>query len=267
MITIFSVAGIREVQPGDDLVKIVGDAIEQEVLPGDILSVTSKIVSKAENRVVQASSRDKAIEAETVRIVATKRYPGGETKIVQNRNGYVLAAAGVDASNTPYGTVLLLPEDPDESARTLRAGLVKRFGFVLGVIITDTFGRPWREGQTDVAIGAAGLAVFENLAGTDDAHGRPLEMTNVAIADEIASATDLVKGKATQRPVAILRGLERFVLEEDGPGAQAIVRAAAQDMFSLGTAEAYENGYAAGYEAAKLDSEQSHKASDWTAAH
>jgi dehydro coenzyme F420 reductase / coenzyme F420-0:L-glutamate ligase / coenzyme F420-1:gamma-L-glutamate ligase len=149
-----------------------------------------------------------------------------------------MAAAGVDASNTPAGTVLLLPEDPDESARRIREGVRDTLGVDVGVVVTDTFGRPWREGLTDVAIGASGVRVLDDLRGGTDAHGNPLSATVVATADELAAAGDLVKGKAEGLPVAVLRGLPHLVDEEHGEGARAVVRAPADDMFRLGTSEA-----------------------------
>ena len=155
-----------------------------------------------------------------------------------------MAAAGVDASNTPEGTVLLLPVDPDASARVaLRAGLSAAFGVRIGVVITDTAGRPWRQGVTDIAIGAAGLVVLDDLRGQVDTFGRPLVMTQAAVADEIASAGELVKGKAEGRPLAVVRGLGHLVTDEDGPGARALVRLGAEDMFAQGSAEAYSQGW------------------------
>ncbi len=246
MLSIWAPDGIGEIVPGDDLAVIIGDAIAGRVLAGDILAVTSKAVSKAEGRVIVASDREQAITDETVRVVATREHAGGLTRIVENRLGIVAAAAGVDASNTPEGTVLLLPVDPDASAERLRAALMARFGVELGVIITDTLGRPWREGQTDVTIGAAGLVVLEDLRGSIDSHGRRMDVTAIAVADEIAAAADLVKGKTAGRPVAIVRGLGQL-LREDAPGARSLVRPAEQDMFRLGSEEAYAEGYRTGF--------------------
>ena len=213
MLTVFAVAGLPEFVAGDDLASVIGDAVAGVLEHGDILAVTSKIVSKAEGRSVEASDREQAITDETVRVVATREHPGGVTRIVENRLGMVLAAAGVDSSNTPEGTVLLLPKDPDASARALCAALRNRFGLNLGVIITDTLGRPWRQGQTDVAIGAAGIRVLDDLRGTTDAGGRRLDVTVAATADEIAGAADLIKGKSNGLPVAIVRGLGHLVGE------------------------------------------------------
>ncbi|MQY37703.1 Coenzyme F420:L-glutamate ligase [Streptomyces sp. RB17] len=234
--TVRALSGIPEVQPGDDLAKLIASA-GPDLAEGDVLLVTSKIVSKAEGRIVEAADREAAIDAETVRVVARR----GALRIVENRQGLVMAAAGVDASNTPAGTVLLLPEDPDASARAIRAGLREALGVDVGVVVTDTFGRPWRTGLTDVAIGAAGVRVLDDLRGGTDAYGNPLSATIVATADELAAAGDLVKGKAAGRPVAVVRGLP-YVLApddgEDGEGARALVRTARDDMFRLGTSEA-----------------------------
>ena len=231
--------GLGEVHPGDDLVALLAPLLAgpgtRTVRDGDVVVVTSKIVSKAEGRVVAASTREAAIDAETVRVVARR----GTLRIVENRQGLVMAAAGVDSSNTPEGTVLLLPEDPDASARRLRAGLQRALGVRLGLVVTDTVGRPWREGLVDVAIGAAGLMVLEDLRGGVDSHGRELTVTVPAIADEVAAASELVRGKTSGRPVALVRGLARYVTEDDGPGARALQRDPSTDLFSLGTAEAY----------------------------
>ncbi|MFE9685549.1 coenzyme F420-0:L-glutamate ligase [Streptomyces sp. NPDC006285] len=235
---VWALPGLPEVRPGDDLAKLIAGA-GPDLLDGDVLLVTSKIVSKAEGRVVEATDREAAIDAETVRVVARR----GPLRIVENRQGLVMAAAGVDASNTPAGTVLLLPEDPDASARSIRDGLRDALGVEVGVLVTDTFGRPWRTGLTDVAIGAAGVRVLDDLRGGTDAHGNPLGATVVATADELAAAGDLVKGKAAGLPVAVVRGLSH-VVGTDGPdgdadeGTRAMVRGARDDMFRLGTSEA-----------------------------
>ncbi|MFJ6725570.1 coenzyme F420-0:L-glutamate ligase [Streptomyces sp. NPDC091281] len=234
----WAVPGLPEVRPGDDLAKLIA-AAGPGLADGDVLLVTSKIVSKAEGRIVRADDREAAIDAETVRVVARR----GPLRIVENRQGLIMAAAGVDASNTPAGTVLLLPEDPDASARAIRAGLRDTLGVDVGVVVTDTFGRPWRAGLTDVAIGAAGVRVLDDLRGGTDAHGNPLSATVVATADELAAAGDLVKGKAAGLPVAVVRGLPHVVVTGDTPGgddegARALVRGARDDMFRLGTSEA-----------------------------
>ncbi|MFG6503982.1 coenzyme F420-0:L-glutamate ligase [Microbacterium sp. P05] len=247
MLQIWALEGIAEITPGTDLVAVIEDAARGQLQSGDILVVTSKIVSKAEGRIIEASDREDAITAETVRLVATRTSPTGHaTRIVENRLGIVSAAAGVDASNTPEGTVLLLPEDPDSSARLLAEGLRARTGALVGVLISDTLGRAWREGQTDSAIGAGGVAVFEDLRGASDAEGRPLVVTMPCVADEIAAAADLVKGKASRLPVAVVRGRADLVGSLELPGARSIVRPAERDMFRLGADEAYAAGYAAG---------------------
>ncbi|MEV2256683.1 coenzyme F420-0:L-glutamate ligase [Streptomyces sp. NPDC050147] len=232
---VWAVPGLPEVRQGDDLAKLIA-AAEPGLADGDVLLVTSKIVSKAEGRIVEASDREAAIDSETVRVVARR----GTLRIVENRQGLVMAAAGVDASNTPAGTVLLLPEDADASARAVRDGLRDALGVNVGVVVTDTFGRPWRNGLTDVAIGAAGVRVLEDLRGGVDAYGNPLSATVVATADELAAAGDLVKGKAGGLPVAVVRGLSHVVAEagETVEGARAMVRSSRDDMFRLGTSEA-----------------------------
>jgi len=194
--------------------------------------ITSKIISKAEDRIV-AGDRDSAIEAETVRVVARR----GPTTISQTRHGLVMAAAGVDESNTEPGTVVLLPVDPDGSARRLRKAIGERAGIRLGLIITDTMGRPWRAGQTDAAIGAAGILPLHDHRGQTDTFGNLLEVTVAAVADEIAGAADLIKQKTTGVPVAIVRGLGQLVTDAAGPGAAAIIRPAEEDMFRLGAAD------------------------------
>ena len=247
MLQVWALAGIPEVSPGDDLVALIATAAGASLVDGDIVVVTSKIVSKAEGRIVSADDREDAITAETVRVVASRETsPGHRTRIVENRLGIVAAAAGVDASNTPHGTVLLLPVDPDASARVIADGLRLARGVRVGVIITDTLGRAWREGQTDQAIGAAGVHVFEDLRGGTDAEGRPLTVTMPCVADELASAADLVKGKASRLPVAIVRGRADLVGDLDLPGARSIVRPAERDMFHTGADEAYADGFAAG---------------------
>ncbi|HXA58761.1 MAG TPA: coenzyme F420-0:L-glutamate ligase [Streptosporangiaceae bacterium] len=229
-IEIWGVEGLPEIQQGDDLAALLGGA---GLRAGDIVVVTSKIVSKAEGRFLVADDREKAIDAETVRLVARREHPGGVTRIVETRQGLVLAAAGVDASNTTPGTVLLLPEDPDASARRLRAGLPAG----VGVIISDTMGRPWRMGLTDNAIGIAGVTPLEDLRGRHDPYGNRLDATVTALADEVAAAAELVKGKLDGVPVAVVRGLGHLVTSEDGPGARALIRSPDEDMFRYGSAD------------------------------
>jgi len=266
-VTIFAIDGLPEIHPGDDLAALLGDALDGTLEDGDILVITSKVVSKAEGRIVEAADREAAITAETRRVVASREHAAGTTRIVETHTGLVMAAAGVDASNVPEGTVALLPVDPDASAQALATALRSRLGIELGVILSDTFGRPWRDGQTDVAIGAAGLRVVDDLRGSTDTQGRVLEVTVAAIADELAGAADLVKGKAAGRPVAVVRGLGRYVAGLDAPGAARLVRPAELDMFRLGSdeadgqgyergrAEGYDEGYAAGFAEASAETE------------
>jgi len=275
MLSVFAPDGIPEIGAGDDLARIIGDVLAGvDLRDGDILAITSKIISKAEGRQVLASDREQAITDETVRVVATRVHPAGVTRIVENHLGVVAAAAGVDASNTPDGVVLLLPVDPDASATRLRAALEERFGLRLGVIVTDTLGRAWREGQTDAAIGASGVRVLDDLSGSLDASGKLLEVTAPAVGDEIAAAADLVKGKASGRPVAIVRGLDHL-LAPDAPGARTLVRTGPTDMFRLGSDEAWQEGFEAGRAATAIpgltklatsapdrDSESAHAAID-----
>jgi coenzyme F420-0:L-glutamate ligase / coenzyme F420-1:gamma-L-glutamate ligase len=238
------------IQVGDNLAELLHVHLESIIWPdgsraladGDVVVVTSKIVSKSEDRIIQASSRDEAIDREAVRVVATKTTPKGVTKIVQTRHGLVMAAAGVDASNVDEGTVALLPVDPDSSARAMASALRASLGVQVAVVITDTMGRPWRMGVTDVAIGSAGLQVLDDYTGRTDSYGRTLEMTIIAIADEIAAAADLVKGKVTNTPVAVVRGMAEFVTAELDSGSTALIRPLDEDLFSLGTAEAFALG-------------------------
>ena len=228
---IWGVDGLPEVTEGDDIAGLIiraGPGLHD----GDVVVVTSKIVSKAEGRLV-AGGRDDHLAAESTRVVARR----GDTRIVETRHGFVLAAAGIDASNVPDGTVALLPIDPDASAGRIRAALRDGIGVDVAVIVSDTMGRPWRDGLVDTAIGAAGIDVRSDLRGQPDTSGRPLEATLIAIADELASAADLVKGKLGSTPVAVIRGFP-FSRNESYLGARPLVRSAAQDMFRLGTREA-----------------------------
>ena len=233
-VIVLPVPGLPEITPGADLAALIADAAlaGPGLADGDILVITSKIVSKAEDRVVSAD-RESAIRAETVRVVARR----GPTTISQTRHGLVLAAAGVDESNTRPGTVVLLPLDPDGSAEAMRKTISARTGARVGVIITDTMGRPWRSGQTDTAIGAAGVVPLRDHRGEADTFGKVLEVTVAAVADEIAAAADLVKQKTTGVPVAIVRGLSALVMDAAGPGAAALIRAAHDDMFRIGAAD------------------------------
>ncbi len=235
--TVRAVLGLPEVRPGDDVAALVAAAVP-DLRDGDVLVVTSKLVSKAEGRLVpvppgadREQVRLQAVAEETVRVVAQR----GPTTIAQTRHGLVLAAAGVDASNVRPDEVALLPLDPDASAAGLRDRLRTLTGATVAVVVSDTLGRPWRVGQVDQAIGVAGLAPVRDSRGTADSHGHVLEVTEIAVADELASAAELVKGKADGVPVALIRGL---VLPDDGRGASALVRPAEQDWFGLGTREA-----------------------------
>lgn len=237
----WGVPGLGEVRAGDDLAALLASALTGaglELLDGDVLAVSSKVVSKAEGRSERAGSREAAVDAQTVRVVAERRTPRGVTRIVESRSGPVLAAAGVDSSNVAPGTVLLLPEDPDASARALRAALAERTGRRPAVVLTDTLGRPWRDGQVDAAIGAAGLRVVDDLRGGVDPYGNPLEATVRALADEVAALADLVKGKLDGVPAALVRGLAALVTPDDGPGAAALLRGPGQDWFRYGHVEA-----------------------------
>jgi coenzyme F420-0:L-glutamate ligase/coenzyme F420-1:gamma-L-glutamate ligase len=225
------------VRPGDDLADhlvplLVGDA---ELRDGDVVCVTSKVVSKAEGR-AEAGARADAIERETRRLVARR----GPLSIVVNRLGLTMAAAGVDASNVEAGHVLLLPLDPDATARRLRRALAARCGANVGVLVTDTAGRPWREGQTDLAIDAAGVRVLDDHAGRSDPYGNTLAVTAPAVADELAGAAELAAGKLGRRPFVVVRGRGDVVLDpdDDGPGAAALLRALGADLFGLGAREA-----------------------------
>ena len=225
--------GVPEVGAGDDLARLLLDVVDLE--DGDVVLVTSKVVSKAEGR-VRPGSRDDALPGETARLVARR----GPTSIVRTHHGLTLAAGGIDASNVEGGHVVLLPEDPDASARRLRAALHQRTGCTVAVVVTDTAGRAWREGQTDLAVGAAGLRVLESFVGRVDAHGNELAVTAPAVADELAGAAELAQGKLGARPFAVVRGRSDLVLPpgDDGPGATALVRAEGQDMFGYGAREA-----------------------------
>lgn len=237
--------GIGDVRPGDDLAALI-TAAAPWLVDGDVLVVTSKVVSKAEGRVVavppegpaQDAAREAILAAETARPVARR----GPTRIVQTHHGFVMASAGIDASNVERGRLVLLPVDPDASARDLRRALRQRYRLDVAVVITDTMGRPWRVGLVDVAVGAAGIEPVADYRGRFDAYGNELSVTQTAVIDELAAAAELVKGKLGGVPVAVVRGLPRPGGADspaaDGPGAAALVRDAESDLFSLGTAEA-----------------------------
>ncbi|MGF2944145.1 coenzyme F420-0:L-glutamate ligase [Mycobacterium sp. Lab-001] len=241
-VEILPVTGLPEFRPGDDLTAAVATAAPW-LRDGDVVVVTSKAVSKCEGRLVAAPQdaeerdrlRRRLVNDEAVRVLARK----GRTLITESRLGLVQAAAGVDGSNVGRNELALLPIDPDASAAALRAGLRRGLGVDVAVVITDTMGRAWRNGQTDAAIGAAGLAVLHNYSGAVDRHGNELVVTEVAVADEIAAAADLVKGKLTAMPVAVVRGLH---VTDDGSTARRLLRPGTEDLFWLGTAEALDMG-------------------------
>ena len=204
---IIPLEGIPEIRPGDDLVEIVGQI--DTIQSGDILVVTQKIISKAENQMIDIDPDDPLshkplVERESVRILRRR----GDLIISQTKHGFVCANAGIDLSNVERGQAALLPDDSDRSARRLRDGLAGRFQLDVGIIISDTFGRPWRRGLTDVAIGSAGVLPILDLRGSPDAFGREMQVTEVALVDELASAAELVMGKSSGIPIAIVRGAD-----------------------------------------------------------
>jgi coenzyme F420-0:L-glutamate ligase/coenzyme F420-1:gamma-L-glutamate ligase len=245
---ILPVTGIGRVAPGDDLADIIVAAAPW-LADGDVVVVTSKIVSKAEGQLVEVpevegpardAAREAVLRAQTARVVARR----GATRIVATHHGFVMAAAGVDASNVEPGRLVVLPKDPDASARSLRAAFAARHGRNVAVVVSDTMGRPWRTGLVDVALGAAGFAPVIDHRGATDPYGNVLQLTEMAVADEVAAAADLVKGKLDEIPVAVVRGYLTQPPGHDGPGAIAMVRDASTDLFSLGTAEAHAAGMA-----------------------
>jgi coenzyme F420-0:L-glutamate ligase/coenzyme F420-1:gamma-L-glutamate ligase len=241
-ITVRPVRGLPEFRPGDDLAGALADAAPW-LADGDVVVVTSKVVSKVEGRLVASPTEPEArdarrrelVDAESERVLARR----GRTLIVTNKLGIVQAAAGVDGSNVRRDELALLPVDPDASAARLRAALAARLGVDVAVVVTDTLGRTWRIGQTDVAIGSAGLAVLHRYEGTSDAEGNDLLVTEVAVADELAAAADLVKGKLGGVPAAVVRGMRPV---DDGSAARDLVRPLADDLFWLGTDEALARG-------------------------
>ena len=238
--------GVPDVRPGDDLAALLAAAAADALAPGDVLVVAHKIVSKAEGRIValadvQPGERAIALAAEHGKDARLMEVILGESEsivrsrpgvlICRTRHGFVCANAGVDASNAAHGELVLLPLDPDGSARALRARLRELTGVAPAIVITDSFGRAWRVGQCDVAIGIAGLAAVEDWRGRADATGRRLDATVIAVADAAAAAADLVRRKDSDEPAVLVRGLERHVHEDDGPGAAALIRARDEDLF------------------------------------
>lgn len=244
-VTVLPVTGVPEVAAGTDLAEVLLEALTRAgagLGAGDCLVVSSKVVSKALG-LTWDGSRESAVASHTVRVVAERATGPGVTRVVVSLAGPVMAAAGVDASNTgPAALPLLLPTDPDGEARALRAGLLERLGLPdtapLGVLLSDTAGRPWRAGLTDFALGSAGLLPVDDLRGGTDRDGRGLSVTERALADEVAAAADLVKGKVDGIPAAVVRGLPVHWFAADAPGSQSLVRAGATDWFALGHVEA-----------------------------
>ncbi len=228
-LVVLPVQGIGEVRPGDDLAGAIAAAAH--LADGDVVVVTQKVVSKAEGRLVRVDPDDpeaklRLAESEAVRVLRRR----GDLVITETRHGFVCANSGVDLSNVDEGVAALLPVDPDRSARRLRDALVGRLKIAVAVVVTDTFGRAWRRGVTDVAIGCAGIAAVLDLRGTKDANGRELRATEVCVADEIAAAADLVMGKAARCPVAIVRGLSPGWWRESSVRAE-VVRSPGEDLF------------------------------------
>ena len=225
-IRILPLGGVPEVSPGDDLAELFVTALPSGSLQdGDVLVITQKVVSKAEGRIVPLAEKQDAIRAESKRVL--RRTPGGMS-ISETRHGFVCANAGVDESNIAEGHVVLLPLDPDASARRIRARLEHLAGVDVGVIVSDTFGRAWRIGQTDIAIGVAGIEPFMDYRGSHDSQGRELRATRIAIADELAGAAELVMGKATGICAAIVRGA---IIVRGRGSASELVRPPGQDLF------------------------------------
>lgn len=233
-IQLIPIGGIPEIEPEDDLATLVAGAADAQGTPletGDVIVVTQKIVSKAENRLVAVDADDPLshkplVEQESVRILRRR----GDLVISETAQGFICANAGIDLSNVERGYAALLPVDSDRSARRIRDGIRGKAGVEVAVVVSDTFGRPWRRGVTDVAIGCAGIAAVVDLRGSSDAFGRELQVTEVAIADEVASAAELVMGKASGVPAAIVRGVDPAWLR-DGNVRDEIVRHPDDDLF------------------------------------
>jgi coenzyme F420-0:L-glutamate ligase/coenzyme F420-1:gamma-L-glutamate ligase len=236
-LSVYPVTGLGEVRPGDDLAELLADvllgpgAVAGGLVDGDVVVVTQKVVSKAEGRLVAIDVDDPGakralVEAESVRILRRR----GDLVISETSHGFVCANAGVDLSNVDAGTAALLPLDSDRSARRLRQALLHRGPVSVGVVISDTFGRTWRQGVTDVAIGIAGIAGIVDLRGTADANGRVLDATEVCVADELAGAAELVMGKDRGIPAAVVRGVDPRWLRPSSVAAE-IVRSPSEDLF------------------------------------
>lgn len=245
---VLPVHGLPEVGAGDDLAALLVAALGPGGLAeGDVVVVASKVVAKSEGRVVPEWQREEAIAGQTAEVVASRQAPDGRVvAVVRAYDGHVTANAGVDVSDVPQGSALLLPTDPDASARRLRARLRELLGVGVGVVVTDTTGRPWRDGVVDVAVGVAGVQPLDDLRGTEDRFGRSLDVTVRAVADEVAAAADLVRGKATGCPVAVVRGLTVAVGDEDGPGAATLRGTERDDWFRWGHVEAVRSALGVG---------------------
>jgi coenzyme F420-0:L-glutamate ligase/coenzyme F420-1:gamma-L-glutamate ligase len=246
-LSVTPLAALPPVRPGDDLTRMVAAAAPADLGDGDILVLAHKVVSKAEGRVrrldeIEPSERARALAREhgkDARLVQAVLDESAEllravdgTLICVTHHGFVCANAGVDQSNaSEEGELVLLPEDPDGSAARLRAGIAELLGVRPAVVIADSFGRAWRLGQADVAIGAAGLVPLDQWSGRPDAFGRELRVTSIALADCVAAAADLARAKDSMEPVVLVRGLERHVTREDGPGAESLRRPPEQDLF------------------------------------
>jgi coenzyme F420-0:L-glutamate ligase / coenzyme F420-1:gamma-L-glutamate ligase len=247
MLSVVALDGIPEIAPGDDLSAVIVDRLETELAQGDVIVIAHKVVSKSEGRIralrdVEPGPRALELAAQldkdprhvqvvldgTVEVLRATRG----VLICVTPHGFVCANAGVDASNVPGDdVVVMLPVDPDASARSLRARIRALTGVAPAIVITDSFGRAWRHGQTDVTIGCAGLAPLEDWRGREDANERELKATWIAVADELAAAADLARSKDGSQPVVLVRGADRHVTSDDGPGARALIRPEAEDLF------------------------------------
>lgn len=245
-LTVTALAPIAEIAPGDDLGAMLAEVAADDLAAGDILVIAHKVVSKSEGRLRRLDEVEPGGDA--VRIGADQHRDPRQVQVVldeaqavlraergvivtRTRHGFVCANSGVDLSNVEEGFALLLPVDPDASARRLRGGLAERLGVKPAVVISDSFGRAWRLGQTDIAIGAAGIVALDDWRGRADAHGRVLSATTIAVADALAGAADLARAKDGGTPAALVRGLARLVTDEDGPGAATLRRPPAEDLF------------------------------------
>ena len=227
-IHVIPVKGMPEVAPKDDLAEMIVNSIN--LLDGDVIVVTQKIVSKAEGRLVEIDpeiGHKPIVEKESIRVVRRR----GDLIISETEHGFVCANAGIDLSNVESGQAALLPKFPDKSAKRIHDSLLHKHGVRVAVIISDTFGRPWRRGVTDIAIGSFGLSPIIDLRGTQDALGRELQVTEVALVDELASAAELVMGKAEAIPVAVIRGINPEWLGSDKGVVSEVVRSPEEDLF------------------------------------